>query len=99
MLKLIFVAMMTWHLIGQLCTLVFGPEVWCKIPAPICWLLGCTSFHDPYESSIFWSVFVAGALIVGLFAMTNPAAANLPTEPRESGGDGRDQGVRPRWSD
>jgi hypothetical protein len=30
--------------------------------------------------------------------MTNPAAANLPTEPRESGGDGRDQGVRPRWA-
>jgi len=29
---------------------------------------------------------------------TNPAAANLPTEPRESGGDDRDQGVRSRWT-
>jgi hypothetical protein len=30
--------------------------------------------------------------------MANPAAANLPTEPRESGGDDRDQGVRSRWT-
>jgi hypothetical protein len=74
--RIVFFAMIGWHFMGHFSALLGRTDLWdFPIKPPFCWLIGCTSFLDSFSYNLFWSIYIAGTGVAGLFAIRAHCAA------------------------